>query len=158
MQYYVWGSDGKRYGPVDVATLNLWAGEGRLNSATTLETEDGAQVRAGSVPGVIAEVTNQPPIESPRYAAYPRPNTIPGDDGAREVTASWIWGVVGFICCMPLAIVGLVTANRAIEKGNSGGNAPRIFNIVVLALFGLTVLGYGALLAVALLGAASGGR
>ena len=143
MQYYVLGSDGKRYGPTEVEGLKAWAIEGRVDAQTTLELEDGTQILASQVPGLLPHAV--PPMQ---VSAPYRP-----DDGATELTTAWICGAVGLLVCGPIAIIGLVNANKAVIKGNAGGNAARIFNIVVLVLSGLGILCYGIFMAAAFAGA-----
>jgi len=55
--YFVVHPGGQRYGPADLATLNQWAGEGRLIPDTTLVDEaTGAQMFARDVPGLFFPV------------------------------------------------------------------------------------------------------
>lgn len=62
MRYYVIADDGRKYGPVDVAALNQWIGEGRVFSTSLLEAEaNGARLSAASVPG-LSFPTNVPPV------------------------------------------------------------------------------------------------
>lgn len=53
MKFYVVLSDGRKFGPADIATLNQWITEGRLNRDTMLENEEnGQQARARDVQGL----------------------------------------------------------------------------------------------------------
>ena len=62
MGYYVLGDQGQKYGPADVATLNMWVGEGRVVPHTMLEDEvSGGQIAAASVPGLQFQVVAPPP-------------------------------------------------------------------------------------------------
>lgn len=54
MQYYVISTDGQKYGPADIATLNQWASEGRLTPHSELEdATSGMRLGAASVPGLV---------------------------------------------------------------------------------------------------------
>lgn len=52
MTYYVRATNGKRYGPVDLDTLNRWAAEGRIGPATIIEDEEHDQVLAFALRGL----------------------------------------------------------------------------------------------------------
>ena len=152
MRYYVITDDGNRYGPAEVETLAGWIGEGRLLPTTLLEEEgSGARIAASAVSGLnfptppmeVSGVAGpQGPAANPYSAppaggaAYQRPQAMQyGDDGQKDVTTSWVLGVIGFFCCgFILAPIGIVYANKAKEKGNPNAQAPFIFNIVITAL------------------------
>lgn len=136
MQYYVISSDGQRYGPADIATLNQWIAEGRLLPHQLVEdASTGVRIAASSVAGLMF------PQQPPTYQSYPRdPGGWSGDDGAQDLRQSWTYGAiglcVGWCCCIFLVfpIMGIVSANKAAEKGNPNAANARIFNIVVLVL------------------------
>lgn len=68
MRYYVLATDGQKYGPADVPTLQEWANERRLLPDTMLEAEgSGAQIAAGAVPGLTfaAPAEPAPPVALP---------------------------------------------------------------------------------------------
>ncbi len=53
MTFYVIGTDGSKYGPTDIPTLQQWVAEGRVVSQTLLEeVETGRQGYASSVPSL----------------------------------------------------------------------------------------------------------
>lgn len=53
MRYFVVTSDGQKFGPADVPTLQQWATEGRLLATSMLEEEiSGNRVPASGVPGL----------------------------------------------------------------------------------------------------------
>ena len=129
MRYFVIGSDGNRYGPADVATLNGWIREGRLTPQSLLEEEgSGMRLAASGIPSLSfgssapvvagsmippapqvpitpysAGTTNwsQPPAPiAPGQAAYvPSINT----GNARKEA----WSSIGFAIGAPL--LGLIT-------------------------------------------------
>ncbi len=94
MRYYVIATDGQRYGPADIQTLQTWIGQGRIIHQTVLEEETGgARMAAGAVgalqfssPKLAAPLTNpystgHPPSQSNPYSAggsnYFRPGVQP---------------------------------------------------------------------------------
>ena len=53
IRYFVIAADGQKYGPADVATLNNWIAEGRLQSQSLLQEENSSlQVEARGVPAL----------------------------------------------------------------------------------------------------------
>jgi hypothetical protein len=143
VRYYVISSDGQRYGPADIETLNQWVAEGRLLPHQMVENEDtGERQTASSVEGLNFQAAAAPIVDA--YAPgqqyqqhYYRPNTFDATS-QKDVTTAWVLGAFGILCCGCIgiftSIFGLQAANRAIAKGNPAGNAPRTFNIVVLVL------------------------
>jgi hypothetical protein len=87
-----------------------------------------------------------PPGQSPRYqGAY--------DDGSKDITISWVLGVIGLVlCCLGLILgpIGIVFANRAKQKGNASATAPLVISIIALvlsiAIWGLDLAGVVTLL------------
>jgi hypothetical protein len=141
--YSVIATDGNKYGPADVATLNQWIGEGRLMPNQMLEEEtSGARVAASAVSGLNFPMQNaQPGPEGfqpgqPYQNYYARPGVPMGDDGSKDVQQAWIWAVVSFFCCAPItAWLAINAAKRAQEKGNPGANAPRVVAIIALVVW-----------------------
>lgn len=98
--YVVIGSDGRRYGPADVATIARWAAEGRVVGGTILiDAETNAQCAASSIPEI-------------RAALY----TVRADDAAapaetlraprRDVMASGPHGPAAGVSPFPAAMTG----------------------------------------------------
>lgn len=144
MRYYVIGPDGQRYGPADIPTLNQWAQENRLTANQLLEDETaGTRVMASSVEGLVFPIAAAPNYQQPpaNYAGgqpyqphYARP-VYTGDDGSKDVTTAWVLGALTILCgCFLFPIFGLLSANKAKQKGHPGANAARIFNIVMICL------------------------
>ena len=140
MQYYVIGPDGNRYGPGDVSTLKQWVAEHRLTPQTMLEDFDtGHRMPAASVAGLfegqqqsygVSPYANPP---SPGPVMYPRGYGY--DMGSSELTSSFIWTALGFLCCPVLCpAIGLYYGNQAAKKGNPSAQGARIFAMVVLGL------------------------
>lgn len=150
MQYYVIGPDGNRYGPGDIQMLRQWAAENRVTPETMLEDfSTGQRYPAAAVPGLFgAPTTYAPgPAESP-YQMPPNPGQIyprgyAVDNGSKELTTSFIWTALGFVCCPILCpAVGLHYGNLAARKGNPSAQGARIFAIVMLCLQSVGVLFY----------------
>ena len=54
MRFYVISSDGRKFGPADIATLNQWIVEGRINPDSELESaETGMRQAARDVSGLV---------------------------------------------------------------------------------------------------------
>lgn len=149
MQYYVIGPDGNKYGPADVATLKSWITENRLTPQSMLEDfNTGQRLPASSVPGLFdaaqtatAPGPNMGPATGTMYSNPPtpgtvyNPNMVVGDNGQKDLTLAWIFGAVGLFCCGILfSSLGIWKASQALQKGNAGGNAARIFCIVTLII------------------------
>jgi len=73
-----------------------------------------------------------PPSASP----YPRAaGNVPGDDGQKELTTSFVLTGLSFVCCCLLGgIGGIVYANKAKEKGNPSAQTAMILAWVVTGL------------------------
>ena len=147
MQYYVIGPDGNRYGPGDLQTLKQWAAESRVTPQTMLEDfSTGQRIPASSVAGLF-EVAAMPGAQMNPYQNPPTPAGYPRgymyDNGQKELTSSFIWTAVGFVCCPVVCpAVGLYYANQAMMKGNPSAQAAKIFAIVALCIQALPVLFY----------------
>ncbi len=143
MRYYVISSDGQRYGPADLATLNAWAQQGRLLGNQLLEDEtNGVRIVASSLPGLIfpqaqSVMQHQPYTAQPKVM-YPAQGLV---------SQAWMYGVLGLLCStgacccglLPLcgfflAILGMVTATKAHREGNPQAGAAKGFNVFVLVV------------------------
>jgi len=58
----------------------------------------------------------------------------------REMTNAWIGGALGLACCGPLAIWGLVCANKAKAAGHPSAGGAVALNIIALVLWGIGFL------------------
>lgn len=157
--------DGQKYGPVDLPTLQQWSQEGRVVATSVLEEEGtGNRVNASDMPGLSfgAPTATMPGPAAPGPQSNPytqqqptNPYSQPGpqnpyqNQGAnyyrgggasdpavqKDVNNAWIGGVIGLLCCGPVAIWGLTCANRAKAAGHPGANAAFIFNIVAVVIW-----------------------
>jgi hypothetical protein len=153
MNYFVVGDDGNKYGPADVATLNQWAQQGRLNATSVLEdAQTGARYSASQVPGIqiagagFQSATQsgyqqppnyqQPPYGQNPYQQYPRNGMgMYGDDGAQDIQKAWIFGGIGIICCpVVFSSLGIYFALQGQRKGHPSGQAALYFCIATLII------------------------
>lgn len=161
MNYFVIAVDGQKYGPAGIDVLNQWIREGRLYPTTMLEPEAGGpQVPASSIPGLSFPMsqpmaghseqsaqgkaqpgpsyTNQGPsgFANPQqapYAGYQRYGNV--DTGSSDITMAWIFGAMGLLCCpIIFSVMGIIFANKAIQKGQASGQAALIFSVVTLVV------------------------
>jgi hypothetical protein len=61
-------------------------------------------------------------------------------DLQREMTNAWIGGALGLACCGPLAIWGLMCANKAKAGGHPSASGAVALNIIALVLWGIGIL------------------
>ena len=94
----------------------------------------------------------QQPYGQQPYAGYNRP--ISGDNGQGDFTTSIVLTIIGFFCCIFLAIGGLIYANKAAEKGHPSAQGAKIAAIIVLSLHVIGIIFYIILFAI---GVSSGG-
>ena len=147
MRYFVLGSDGQRFGPADIDSLNMWIAEGRLapNSRLVEETS-GAEVAASSVAGLMFA---PPTPMAPPTAAYPR-QLGASDIGEKDLRDAWICAILSLICSagcigLILALYAQKLAKRAADKGNPSTQGPLIISWISIGIFVLSIILYGAL-------------
>ena len=86
MQYFVIWHDGQKFGPADLAQLNDWVKENRINADTMLESVvDGSRVRASELPGLVlpqaaAPSTPADPVEPAPYTPGVSVDPTPASD------------------------------------------------------------------------------
>jgi hypothetical protein len=147
MGYYVLGDQGQKYGPADIATLNLWVGEGRVVPQTMLEDEvSGGQIAAASVPGLQFQVVSpppsnpysQPPMAQPvsqPYQGYPRGGqVISPDAGASDFRTAMLCAVGSILLTLFFPIGGLICAGysmRAAQRAKACGHPNGTLAVVV---------------------------
>lgn len=133
MRYFVVGSDGKRFGPADLPTLQEWVNQGRLTeSSKMIEEGTGSFVVACDVPGLVF----LPRVPEPDW---------PFERVANHLAKSII---VAILCCQPLGIIavifsaqvdGLVMAGRT-EEAKRKAKLANSFANWGIALFVLLIL------------------
>ena len=151
MNYFVIASDGQKYGPADVPTLNQWAQEGRVLTTSMLEdATTGERVAATSVPGIVFPIApptgqnfQQPNFQQPNFQ-HP-PGMGYRDDGSEDIKKVWIFGGIGFICCpIIFSVMAIVFASNAQKKGHPQAQTALIFAIISLVVgCGFSILGRG---------------
>ena len=113
MRYFVIGATGELYGPADIATLNQWISEGRLQPTTMIQEELGGARFAASMLAGLNFAATYPRMSGTGF----RPQNV--DDGASEMKNAWIYGIIGFFCFgIILGPIGLFYAIQAKRKGH----------------------------------------
>ncbi len=154
MNYFVIWPDGQRFGPVDLATLQQWQIENRVDNNTILEdAKNGNRIRAELVLGQAGIPPTTTPFSQPSqtqnpYVGYPRnvsyPSSVQVANGKTELTVSYICGALGIAlaCCIPIVvpIIGLVLGIVAKNKGQTGAGGAIALNVVGLVISGVLFL------------------
>ncbi|HMS54631.1 MAG TPA: hypothetical protein PKA27_04455 [Fimbriimonadaceae bacterium] len=140
MRYFVIASDGQRYGPADIPTLNQWIADGRLTADMMLEGENGGRMVASSVPGLMF---GQPPQMNSPYGGTVYQGAGAGRGMAFDPSAfpkfnwgaffwTWIWGlnhkkpITLVVLLVGLILGGIDAATRV------GGSNPMQAGVSVL--------------------------
>ena len=148
------GQDGQRYGPVDLTTLNNWVTEQRVTDRTWLEeAETGRRLLSTEVPGlVLVQSAPEPPsapFQSPygepqQGSPYPRGYPYGQDNGQGDLTKSFVFSALGFLCCpVVFSVLGIIFANKAKEKGHPQSQTAFVLAIVSLVVGALVGVGFG---------------
>ncbi|MCX7826705.1 MAG: DUF4190 domain-containing protein [Verrucomicrobiae bacterium] len=140
------GGDGNEYGPIDAATLQQWAREGRLvRQSKVWDSRANAWVSAGDV-AELAAVFGAPATPSPSPPAIPAPLTAP--HAARRTNPLAIWSLVLSLlglCCGITPIAGIICGVIALPQIKASGEEGRgmaIAGIVIgVVLLALSLLG-----------------
>lgn len=142
--YRIVGNDGKQYGPVPAEQINDWIAEGRLNRASRIQVEGGAEWQTL---GELAEFSTaladaEPPAAPFKAAAGPPP---PGGEPAHAPTSgfaitSLVLGILGLVTCgitaLPGLILGIVGLNKINKsQGRLSGSGLAIAGICVSGVF-----------------------
>ena len=125
MSFYVFGSDEKMYGPVDVPTMQSWAREGRLSSETKLRNaESGEETTwalidpAGPPPPVVASDGYSAVSPYPRTGYATAPMTAPsGNAGNGYFTWALIDSIGAIVLFFFLHGFGLIFAAYGVYNG-----------------------------------------
>jgi hypothetical protein len=162
--YYVLGTGGAKYGPVDIGTLNTWIGQGRVEPGTLLEDVGsgvksparairGLQFPGGAVPSTTSPdqlltaphgtpftgaTPSQPPPDPRLQTTSPRPGRVSGGSASNlflsSVDSKWAWQ--GFACVgIAWLSAGIIAATHTFIG----------FGIGKLLIFALALPVYGAL-------------
>jgi hypothetical protein len=135
--FRITGGDGREYGPVDLATLQQWAREGRVARAMRVwDSRTGNWVPAEQVPelaplfGVAPPVA--PPLVTPPQVAPVAPPVVPRTNAL--AVWSFAMAMVGLFCCgclsLPAVILGAISLAQ-INTRHEGGRGLAIAGIVV---------------------------
>src|SRR5437764_1395411 len=96
--YKIIGGDGKEYGPVDLAQMQRWLRENRINGATLVQAAEGGEWKPASSFAEFASAPAPPPSAGPTSAgpvpAAPLPTSI-------EVPTYLVPSIVcTLLCCL----------------------------------------------------------
>lgn len=128
MRFYIIGSDGQRYGPVDLTQLQQWVNENRVTRTTmVVEEMSGVQYAAGAVNGLQFP----PPAGAPQAGVpqgsqhYYRPGygSAPSYSGPVPNTGASIGlAIFSMVCCCliggVISLIYAIQANSAVAQGN----------------------------------------
>jgi hypothetical protein len=144
--YTIIGGDGQKYGPVSADELRRWIAEGRANSQTLAQGDDGVWKPLAS----FAEFGTgrpdvSPPLPPPPITDAPvlSPRPIAGTYGPRTnsmAIAALVTSILGLVCCGPIfSTIGLILGIIAINQINrnaplEGGKGLAIGAIVIAAV------------------------
>jgi hypothetical protein len=137
------GGDGEEYGPVDLATLQEWAGQRRVAASTKVwDSRTGNWQPADRIPELarVFGIASAPPaILMPVSLAGPRTNPL--------AVWSLSLSVVGLSCCgclsIPAIILGFIALSQIKQRGDGGrgiaiaGVAIGIFSLLLSVVLGL---------------------
>jgi hypothetical protein len=136
--YKVIGSDQKIYGPVTAAQIRQWQSEGRINSATLLQTEGSNDWKPLSS---VSEL-GTPPVGTPPVVSMPAPVAVQRGNGM--ATAGLVFGVLSNLCCcfgVAWAVLGIIFSVVALSQHDShpqqGGRGMALAGLI-LSVTGLT--------------------
>jgi hypothetical protein len=158
MRYFVVAEDGSKYGPAEVKLLNDWIEEGRLLPGMTLEEEGSKhQITAASVEGLDFYVLDTPREEREAPPADVLAITFePSVQESQKADMFIAWAMVLITLCLaPIrgaagmlgiftAMLGLVAAFKAKDRGYESAIVPIAFNVLALVIW-LVARGYFAL-------------
>lgn len=139
-KWFVIASNGQKYGPADLQTLQRWADENRVTPQTLLEEEAGGRrFLASSLPNLVLRerpAASNPWAQPPGASPYPRGGYYApqAPAGGSDLTAAWVLMILGFLCCLPLCFVSIYFADKARRAGNPGGQTAMVVAIVLTVL------------------------
>ncbi len=135
MRYFAYGADGAKYGPADLATLQAWRAENRLNEETLLEPEvGGSPFPAKSLAELYPELQER---QSYGQAPWTDQNTSQSPAVRSQhdslATLNWVLGALSiFVCPLLLGISSIVIAHSLASKGHPQAKALKIFSVICL--------------------------
>lgn len=138
--YTIVGGDGQKYGPVTAEELRRWISQGRANSQTLVQAEDGVWKPLATFPELMEG--QAPPLPPPPRAAEPvySPPTAMASRTNSMAIAALVLSIVGLFCCGPIfSTIGLILGIVAIGQINrssppEGGKGLAIGAIAVAAV------------------------
>ena len=144
--YYIIGTDGAEYGPVNADELRRWIAEGRANAESRARAAGVAEWRPlRDFPEFAPDVNPGPRSTPPLFSAQPAMASEPVGRTNGLAVAGFLFGVSGFCCCpcgplFPLA--GLILSLTALSQLNANSTqSGRGLAIAGLVLSGFCLLG-----------------
>jgi hypothetical protein len=149
--YTIIGGDGQKYGPVSADELRRWIAEGRANSQTLAQGDDGVWKPLASfselAPSPSQELPSAPP---PPIAGTPvlTPGTVTVPAGARTnsmAIAALVLSILGLACCGPIfstigLILGIVALNQINRNAPLEGGKGLAIAAIVIAVVGYVLV------------------
>jgi hypothetical protein len=140
--YTIVGGDGQKYGPVSADELRRWIAEGRANSQTSTQGEDGVWKPLGAFPEFAEVRSRELPPPAPPIADVPvyPPGMLPASRTNSMAIAALVLSILGLFCCGPIfSTIGLILGIVAIGQINKnapmeGGKGLAIAAIVIAAV------------------------
>lgn len=128
MAFYVVGTDGNKYGPTDITTLQQWVAEGRVTQSTLLEeVETGRQGYASTVPSLsfTSEWSAAPNSGAAIYTNSPPPN-LPGTNMPMNQMTQYVQPLYGQQNpnAMPMSMPGVMGYGFPINTSGTKGAIP----------------------------------
>ncbi len=120
MQYSVQGTDGKSYGPVDMATLQQWAQQGRVFPHSIVINHANSQsIRASQMPELGLGAAN-PYAAPPAQVQYPRPDHGPqrtGLVGETHLGRVIFRSIIAVVLCVAFPVGGMISGAYCLYYG-----------------------------------------
>jgi hypothetical protein len=142
--YTIVGGDGQKYGPVTAEELRRWISQGRANSQTLTQAEDGVWKPLAAFPELMegqAPTPQPPPMAAePVYSPATATPTVTAIRTNSMAIAALVLSIVGLFCCGPIfSTIGLILGIVAIGQINrssppEGGKGLAIAAIAVAAV------------------------
>jgi hypothetical protein len=124
--YTIVGGDGQKYGPVSADELRRWISEGRANSQTLAQGDDGVWKPLAAFPEFAEIQSREVPSAPPPIADAPvlASGTVIGSRTNSMAIAALVLSILGLLCCGPIfSTIGLILGILAIGQINK--NAPQ---------------------------------
>jgi len=112
--YKIIGGDGKEYGPVDLAQMQRWLRENRINGATMVQSAEGGEWKP------LSSFPEFAPAPAP---ALPTQAPVPAAPLATSVDVpSYLVPAIlcTLLCCLPLGVPAIIYASQVTSRLGKG--------------------------------------